>query len=465
METSVQTQHRQRARFEAVRQQMFEETALAAARWRLIWIVPFNFFVLGVLVLRGEPTGRALIQAAAVLASVGLFVQRARNPKATCAAPGAMLLGTFPLLVTIANTGGVASPLVVLIAPMLVSAAFSPISVRARATIFGVLGGGVIFMALAAHTVVGELVAPLTPSGPLATPEFVLLATFTMIFVGISVYQIGQRVTQMYERIVLELAARREELCTDTEDRTRALEGIAARMAHEVKNPLSAIKGLSALMARQATDPKVAERMSIVAAEADRLKDIVDGFLSFSRGLDELQLAPVKPFEIARELAVLLETRATEQGVNLEVTGSEEFVLNADGRKLRQALLNLVLNALQASPQGETVTVSVTRSCGWGACITVTDHGPGMSPDVLERIKKPYFTTRTGGTGLGIAVSRGLIEQHGGKLEYTSAVGKGTVAKIELPVCSLKAKMAKHLPNPVRDAAPQAELPKTPLVS
>jgi signal transduction histidine kinase len=207
--------------------------------------------------------------------------------------------------------------------------------------------------------------------------------------------------------------------------------------------------------------------MSLVAAEADRLQTIVDGFLSFSRGLDELQLAPVKPYEIARELAVLLETRAAEQEVKLVVKGSEEFVLNAVGRKLRQALLNLVLNALQASPEGETVTVSVTKSCGWGACITVTDHGPGMSAEVLERIKKPYFTTRKEGTGLGIAVARGLIEQHGGRLEYTSTVGKGTLARIELPVCSMKAKLAKHLPNPVRDAegVPQPELPKTPLVS
>jgi signal transduction histidine kinase len=454
---------RQRARFEAVRQQMFQEASMASARWRLIWMVPFNVFVLGLLVVRGEPTARALIQAAAVLVSIGLFAQMVRHPLTSCGKPWGMFLGTIPLFVAIMNTGGVASPLLVMGIPMLVGAIFSPISTRMRAAILSVLLGGVVLMALASRTPIGQLAPPLTPTGPLPAPEFVLLATFSLVFVGISVYHIGQRMTELYERVALELAARREELCNDTEDRTRALEGIAARMAHEVKNPLSAIKGLSALMARQATDPKVAERMSIVAAEADRLQDIVDGFLSFSRGLDELNLAPTKPYGIARELAVLLETRAAEQGVKLEVKGSEEFVLNADARKLRQALLNLVLNALQASPQGQTVTVNVTKSCGWGACITVTDHGPGMSGETLERIKKPYYTTRKGGTGLGIAVARGLIEQHGGKLEYSSAVGKGTVAKIELPVCSMKAKMAKHLPNPVRDGEP--ELPKTPAVS
>ena len=151
------------------------------------------------------------------------------------------------------------------------------------------------------------------------------------------------------------------------------------------------------------------------------------------------------------------------------MTGNEEFVLNADNRKMRQALLNLVLNAMQASPAGEKVTVHVSKSCGWGACVTVIDHGPGMSHDVLERIKKPYFTTRKGGSGLGIAVARGLIEQHGGKLEYKSAPGEGTVATIELPVCALKAKAAKHLPNPVRDseqaAAASPSVPETPAAS
>src|SRR5262245_61291468 len=103
------TQERQRARFEAVRQQMFQEASLAAARWRLIWIVPFNILVLGLLVLRGEPTGRALVQAAAVLVSIGLLAQNVRVPWTSCGKPYGMFLGAIPLLVSIANTGGVAS--------------------------------------------------------------------------------------------------------------------------------------------------------------------------------------------------------------------------------------------------------------------------------------------------------------------------------------------------------------------
>jgi signal transduction histidine kinase len=234
----------------------------------------------------------------------------------------------------------------------------------------------------------------------------------------------GGTMTRGYERAALELAERREELCTAGEDRSRALEGLAARLAHEVKNPLAAIKGLSTHMARSAADPKTAERLSIVAAEADRLQAIVDGFLSFSRGLDDLNVAPVKPREVVHELEVLLETRAEEAGVALQVKGDPDLCLDADAPKLRQALLNLVL--------------------------TVHDDGVGMTPEVLERIRKPYFTTKEGGTGLGVAVARGIVEQHGGRMDIKSASGKGTTVTIVLPT---KAKPCLKLPNPLRDSA------------
>jgi signal transduction histidine kinase len=256
----------------------------------------------------------------------------------------------------------------------------------------------------------------------------------------------GCNTTRGYERAALELAERREELCSESEDRSRALEGMAARLAHEVKNPLAAIKGLSTHMARNATDPKTAERLAIVAAEADRLQSIVDGFLSFSRGLDDLKLGPTRPHEVARELAVLLETRAQEAGVTFLVTGKEDLVLDADARKLRQALLNIVLNAVQASPRGSTVSIAVARDRDT-VRITVEDDGVGMTPEVLERIRKPYFTTKEGGTGLGLAVARGLVEQHGGYLEFKSAPGKGTTATITVP---MEPKPCAMLPNPVR---------------
>jgi signal transduction histidine kinase len=196
----------------------------------------------------------------------------------------------------------------------------------------------------------------------------------------------------------------------------------------------------------------MAERLAIVAAEADRLQAIVDGFLTFSRGLDDLRLDATRPHDLARELVLLLETRANDNGVSLVVTGDQALTVHADARKLRQALLNLVLNAMQASPRDKAVTIDIGRACDGRARIKVIDEGVGMSPDVLERIRKPYFTTKEGGSGLGVAVSRGIIEQHGGQLKYDSAPGKGTIVTIELPP-DAQPHCAKALPNPARSAA------------
>ena len=165
------------------------------------------------------------------------------------------------------------------------------------------------------------------------------------------------RISGAYERIALELAERREEICDENEGphpRARRDRGAPRARGEE---PARRHQGpLHAHGAQRRPTRRSAERLAIVAAEADRLQAIVDGFLSFSRGLDDLDVAPTKPYALARELSVLLETRAADARRDARGEGSAELVLNADGRKLRQALLNLVLNAMQASPRGETVT-------------------------------------------------------------------------------------------------------------
>jgi signal transduction histidine kinase len=443
---------RQRARFDALRQQMFAEMGCVAARWRLVFVVPFNLLVLVLLAARGFPAERFAIQAVAFFGSTVMFKLRLhrmanREPAFT---PWSLGIGAAFYFIGLANTGGLGSPLVVTGIPVLVAASLQPISTRVRTSFFTAFAGGIVVLALFAHSRFGLLTGPLAPSVTYSSAEYVTIAAGAFLLTITALYTMGKGISEVYEQVALELAERREEICTESEDRTRALEGIAARLAHEVKNPLAAIKGLSTHMARSASDPKAAERLAIVAAEADRLQGIVEGFLSFSRGLDDLQLGPVVPHALARELVLLLETRAADVGVKLEVKGSEELVLNADGRKLRQALLNLVLNAMQASPAGEAVTIEVAKCCGGAACVKVIDRGQGMSAEVLDRIRRPYFTTKEGGTGLGVAVSRGLIEQHGGQLHYESRAGKGTTVTIDLPACAGAAKKARELPNPVR---------------
>jgi signal transduction histidine kinase len=449
----------QRARVEALRERVFDEMARGSARWRLTWVLPIHLMIFGLLVLRGESAPRAIIQGVCVGITAILFVGRMVSQSRLLSIGSFFFwIGNYFLLC--ATTGGLASPLLVTLGLMtfvLSTSMQRPMWLRPVGLLL--LVTGFTTLALLSHTAAGQLVGPLAPTVAGASVEHVCVALFAVTVTTLGISRMGWSLTSGYERAALELAERRAELCNENEDRTRALEGMAARLAHEVKNPLAAIKGLSTHMARNATDPKTAERLAIVAGEADRLQSVVDGFLSFSRGLDDLNLAATKPYEIVRELGVLLETRAEEAGVTLETGGDEGLVLDADPRKLRQALLNIVLNAIQASPRGSRVHLTVARDCE-GSRITVRDEGVGMTPEVLDRIRKPYFTTKEGGTGLGLAVARGLVEQHGGSLEFRSSPLTGTTVTILLP---MKAKPCARLPNPGRVFRPESAEAEAPV--
>lgn len=435
---------RRRARFEAVRHRVFSQMQGMTSRWRLAMIAPFHVLLIVMLAVRGFPPARLAIQIASsitILASFAcidrLHVKRSRH---------FLFLGGSAILVAVANTGGFASPLILSLVPFFMGIAMNPeLENRRRHFAFKF---AVVFAIMAWFSRRFTLPEPLATNLPFASTEYVVIAFASALLSLIAVYQMGKAFSGAYERISLELAESREELCDENEGRTRALESIAARLAHEVKNPLAAIKGLSQHMARSADDAKMKERLTIVAAEAERLQEIVDGFLSFSRGLDDLTVSPTKPYDIAHELSLLLETRAADAGVTLEVRGSRELSLAADGKKLRQALLNLVLNAMQASSKGSTVTLEIATSCGDGAAVLrVMDRGAGMTADVLDRIRKPYYTTKEGGSGLGIAIARGIIEQHGGSLRFESTTGRGTTATVYLPSCAGTG-LGQKLPNP-----------------
>ncbi len=445
------------ARFEAVRRRVFSEMKGMASRWRLAMTVPFHLLVIGILATRDFPRERLAIQTLSSVTAITCLLCFERDDHRS---RGLLFVGGLAVLASIANTGGLASPLVLSLVPFFMGVALNPALQHRRRHI--ALKFLFVFGAMAWFSRSCTLPAPLAiGSMPFATREYVAIAFASAMMSIVAVYQMGKAITGAYERITLELAESREELCDENEGRTRALEGIAARLAHEVKNPLAAIKGLSQHMARSAEDAKMKERLAIVAAEAERLQEIVDGFLSFSRGLDDLNVAPTRPYDIARELSLLLETRAADAGVTIEVRGSRELSLDADAKKLRQALLNLVLNAMQASSRGSTVTLEIAKSCGDGAAVLrVMDRGAGMTPDVLARIRKPYYTTKEGGSGLGIAIARGIIEQHGGTLRFESTSGRGTTATVVLPSSCSGLASRQKLPNPCRMAIEAAKAAK-----
>jgi signal transduction histidine kinase len=233
----------------------------------------------------------------------------------------------------------------------------------------------------------------------------------------------------------------REERLTDAEAQLRRLQSVGAKVAHELKNPLASIKGLCQLVARTPESERTQERLAVVASEISRMETILGEYLSFSRPLEDLRPEALDVSAIARDVLDVLAGRADQAGVTMTLDGGATAV-HGDSRRLKEALLNLVANAIEATPSGGTVALRLRTSGGSAsgparghvAVLEIRDTGRGINAEDLERIGTPFFTTRSNGTGLGVVLAQGVIQQHGGTLRYTSAPGQGTTATITLPV-------------------------------
>ncbi|HMG54260.1 MAG TPA: ATP-binding protein, partial [Kofleriaceae bacterium] len=172
--------------------------------------------------------------------------------------------------------------------------------------------------------------------------------------------------------------------------------------------------------------------LAVVASEISRMETILNEYLSFSRPLEDLRPEALDVSAIARDVLDVLAGRADQAAVTMTLDGAATAV-HGDGRRLKEALLNLVANAIEATPSGGTVALRL-RNGGGSVVLEIRDSGRGIAPEDLERIGTPFFTTRSKGTGLGVTLAQGVIQQHGGTLGYTSTLGHGTTATITLPV-------------------------------
>lgn len=266
---------------------------------------------------------------------------------------------------------------------------------------------------------------------PLRGPAFTAIAALALATGALLTSRYVGFLVSTLQESVWDAVQAREQSAAQALARTRELEQVGARLSHELKNPLAAIKAIAQLWSRGVADPDAREQLATVVSEAERMRCILDEYLSFSRPLEKLRLEPVSLGTAVQEILAILSARADDAGVDLRATG--EAVAVADPRRLKEALLNLVANALEATSPGGHVAVTVSAD-GAVARITVADTGAGMAPEVLERIGTPFFTTREVGTGLGVLLARAVFTQHGGSLAYASAPGAGTTAMAALPI-------------------------------
>lgn len=214
-------------------------------------------------------------------------------------------------------------------------------------------------------------------------------------------------------------------------ERLAALGRLSAGVAHEIRNPLSSIRGLAQYL-KGKMDPESEEAgyAEVMIGEADRLNRVVTDLLAYARPKPP-SLARGDLSEIISRVVELTRPQAEEKGVNLELSGAgEPLELDIDGDQITQVALNLLLNALDSG--GRTVSVELEAGTN-RALLRVSDNGPGVAPADKDHIFDPFFTTKDQGSGLGLAISVRIVEEHGGALSLKDS-SVGAVFEIELPL-------------------------------
>jgi two-component system NtrC family sensor kinase len=220
-------------------------------------------------------------------------------------------------------------------------------------------------------------------------------------------------------------------------DRLSALGTLAAGIAHEVRNPLVSIQTFFQLAPQRLHDEEFFTTfLGMTANEVKRISDLITELLSFARSSTP-SLGAVNLNELVDRVATLLEPEARKHKLTLARTLSPNVPLvNADGDQIKQVLINLVLNGIQATKPGGVVAVftrSVDHQNGAFGQLEIRDTGVGIPQDQLEHIFDPFFTTKAKGTGLGLAIAHQLVAEHGGSITVDSREGRGTSFFVNLP--------------------------------
>jgi hypothetical protein len=216
-------------------------------------------------------------------------------------------------------------------------------------------------------------------------------------------------------------------------ERMANLGELAAAVAHEIKNPLAGISGAIQVIAEEfRDDDSKREIVSDILSEIERLDKTVRDLLIFAK--------PTSPKKISVDISSVIErsvglarAKAEKQNVKIVVNPSSDAIIRIDPEQIAQVLLNIMLNAIHAMPEGGSLIINHYKEDD-NLIIDIKDTGHGIPPDKLQNIFKPFYTTKHTGTGLGLSISKNIVEAHGGEIEVFSEPGIGTTFRIKIPV-------------------------------
>jgi len=221
---------------------------------------------------------------------------------------------------------------------------------------------------------------------------------------------------------------------------------LSAGMAHEIRNPLSGIRGSAQLLLKDLKNPDQREYMEIVIEEVDRIDRLVKRMMDLTRpALKDFE--PTNIHQVLEEILTLeQETLERKEGVFVQIYDPSLPTIKANKDELKQAFLNLIKNAVEASPKGGQVRISTLYNTDYGfrkkqdtlsphnIIVKIIDSGPGMTDATMKKLFTPFFTTKKRGTGLGMTISLNIVENHNGKIKIASKENIGTVVQVFFPV-------------------------------
>ncbi len=272
--------------------------------------------------------------------------------------------------------------------------------------------------------------------GSVVPSEYFEAGTISLIyaFVGILVWMLVNNLRANeaeLARSLLILQQTQEKLLR--EEKLAVVGRLSSAIAHEIRNPVAMISSSLATAIRGQVEPAQRERMfEIASIQAARLEKLTNDFLVYARPRTPA-IAHNNAADVLAYVGELSRAHAGERQIEIKVDSSNELYCDFDATLLQQALLNLVLNAIDASPPNSTV-IMAGRSSGDAVCIDVKNTGPGIDSGVLDQIFEPFFTTKSNGTGLGLAIARNAARGHGGDLTLTQNGSEVVTFTLTLPV-------------------------------
>jgi two-component system sensor histidine kinase HydH len=266
-------------------------------------------------------------------------------------------------------------------------------------------------------------------------PVYVWTTTAVLCVFMVMSSQVGAMLRRTLNDVGREAVAVRRQALEVMAARNRELASVANTLAHELKNPLASIQGLGQLLERDAGQgTKTSERLRVMLSEIGRMTAVLDEFRNLTRPLSDLTVKPTPLSELLGDVVALNDGIAQRQGTRLVLDEPGELSVECDGQKVKQALVNLIQNGLEAVAAGGRLTLrAVPDADGSRVRIEVADTGPGLGAEAARNLFVTGFTTKGHGSGIGLVVARTIAEQHGGSLTVSNGRSGGCLATLELP--------------------------------